>query len=139
MSVTPPQVDDSAGSIRVAQTVLRDLEELSEEDADAASAVRQAIDSIGKVPGEPFRVNLGSESRWKYRAMVPTREAAPVVIYRRDGDGWLVTALISREAFQRQKQAETQVTISSGVGLGAVIGSAIAVGDIIRRGSGGSG
>jgi hypothetical protein len=137
MSVTTAREDDSAGSIRVARTVLHELHDLFDDDPDAASAVRQAIDSVGRIAGEPFRADIpGYPPGREYFAIAPTDEAAPVVVFRRDDDGWLVAALISREAYSRQKMAEQRAVISSGVAAGAVIGSAVAFGDVINRAMG---
>lgn len=120
-----PHEDD----IRVAQTVLKDLDGY---EPAAAASVRQAIQTIGQVSGEPIRIDIpDSPPDRQYFALLPADENAPVVIYRSlrpDEPGWLVTTLLSREAYRQHKQAEQRAEFFKAA---VVTGAAVAIGAII--------
>jgi hypothetical protein len=92
--------------IAIARTVIRRLDTLP---ADQADAVRDAIRTIGIVPGEP--VDLPTARRGTpYKAQIPRLATAPVVIYRRtqpdeQGD-WLVVSFMTPGEYRQQKHDE---------------------------------
>jgi hypothetical protein len=107
MSMDPVGAAAEPG-IRAARTVTSQISEL---DQDVAGAVRRAILSIGHAEGEPISIPTPGPPRdMQYLSLVPDHLAAPVIIYRQARPGekgkWLVTALISREAYQHQREAE---------------------------------
>jgi hypothetical protein len=93
------------GDVEVAETVVRRMEELNPQQAEA---VAHAIAAVSKDKGTPIRIDLpnGPPSR-PYKALLPDDPNAPVVIYRSaDGGTWLVAALLDRDKYKAYRQAE---------------------------------
>ena len=102
--------------IRVTRAVNEKLRAMRAANPQAARSVDNVISYLNlEATGEPVRLDIpGAPPDPEYRALVPARHDAPVVIYRplRPEDGvdgrWLVTALINRDTYVAYRQAERQ-------------------------------
>lgn len=113
MSGVPISDPPVASDVLVSQAVLDRLDELAETEPEKADSAARAIQSVGRVPAAPIRIDLpGGPRGAKYVALVPADPDAPVIIYRAlipevdTGSGWLVTALLSPTEYQRYREAE---------------------------------
>ena len=131
MSVSTPR-RRAAGDIRVARTVLDEIKGLEPPEADA---VRETIDSIGATEGEPVDIPVAPPGT-AYLALAPADQAAPVVIYRpmlpdENGD-WLVTALMDRDDYEVQQEAQRHGLLRDPAVRTAVTAAATAISDAVN-------
>lgn len=105
--------------VRVTSRVVSALEDLPPE---VAASVAAAIRRIGIEAGVPFTPPDGPSGE-RYLVMVPDHDEAPVVVYRQDDSGYLVTGLTKRADFKTYTQTEPAGSfLDSPVGQAALIG-----------------
>jgi hypothetical protein len=131
--------------IAVAQTVMRRLDALP---VDQADAVQRAIRTIGIDPGEP--VDLPTAPRGTpYRAQHPRLATAPVVIYRQtqpdERADWLVVSLMTPEEYRQQKHDEQSGVLRDPVvrqdiriAAGTAVSAVTAIPGTVTTGQGGA-
>jgi hypothetical protein len=78
--------------------------------AKVAGSVARAIQRIGKEEGQPFESPDGGAGE-SYKVMVPDDDQAPVVVYRQDDDGYLVTGLTKRADYRTYTRADPYVSL----------------------------
>ncbi len=131
MSVSTPR-RRAAGNIRVARTVLDEIKGLEPPEADA---VRETIDSIRTTDGVPVDIPVAPPGT-AYLALAPADPAAPVVIYRPmlpdEGGDWLVTALMDREDYGVQREAQRNGLLRDPAVRTAVTAAATAISDAVN-------
>lgn len=114
---------DSAG-VRMTKAAVESLRKLERTEAEA---VAKAIAAIGVADGKPV---VSASNGRQYFAMVPDDTRAPVVMYRHAREGYLVTSLVNRDAYQTFETAEQPGFLQSGTfkaAVGAVAAAAIGV------------
>jgi hypothetical protein len=118
-------------SVRMTNRVVTALEELP---SDQAASVAQAIDRIGHTEGTPFRPR--GEADQSYMVMVPNHDAAPVVLYRHEDGGYLVTGLVKRVDYRTYTRSESPTAfLDSPAGQAALIaGGALVIAYLLSRG-----
>lgn len=123
-----------ASGIRVTRPVMDELWKIA--DPGEGAALRRYINSIPQAVGTPVDIP-GAPPGTQYLAIVPEESELPVIVYRPalpDEQGeWLVTALLPRETYQQQKQAEKRGllqndTVRAGILAAALAAAGIAVG-----------
>ena len=131
MSVSTPR-RRAAGNIRVARTVLGEIKGLEPPEADA---VKETIDSIGTAEGVPVDIPVAPPGT-AYLALAPSDQAAPVVIYRPmlpdEGGDWLVTALMDRDDYEVQREAQRRGLLHDPAVRTAVTAAATAISDAVN-------
>ena len=126
---------ESANRVRMTNRVVSALEGLP---SDQVASTARAIDRIGKEPGTPFRPRgSGGEH---YMVMVPDHDEAPVVVYRHDEDGYLITGLVKRADYKTYTHPEPSTGfLDTPVGQAALLaGGALLIAYLLSRGKGGS-
>lgn len=101
--------------VRLSQPAVDAMDELPE---PQIPAVADAIKRIGAKPGERLRFRPPGVPGEHLEVMVPVSDAAaPVVVYRRltkeEGEGYLVAALVDREAYRDYERAERDGTFDT--------------------------
>jgi len=91
-----------------------------------AESVARAIERIGKQVGEPFEPPDGPAGV-RYMAMIPDDDTAPVVVYKETDNGYLVTGLSKREAYNTYTRADQPAFFDTSTGK-AILPAAAAVG-----------
>lgn len=131
-----PAKSGSSTHVRAPSRVVAALEELP---PDVAASVARAIEQIGREDGEPFRPPDGQVGE-RYMAMVPDHDEAPVVVYREDNSGYLITGLTKRADYRTYKHSEPpQTFLDTPAGQAALIaGGALLIFWLISRAKGGS-
>jgi len=110
--------------VRLTSRVVSALEELPDE---VAASVAAAIGRIGIEPGSTFTPPDGPVGE-RYMVMVPDHDHAPVVVYREDDSGYLVTGLAKRADFKTYTRAEPAGSFfDSPVGNAALIAAGAAL------------
>jgi hypothetical protein len=112
------------------------MEKLRSMERPIAAAVTRTILRIPTTNGKPIQLDVSDDSTDReYLALLPPNSQAPAVIYRRDGDGWLVTALMDRDKYRAYRQAERTGLLDDPVvrfaaaaalvaaGIGIIVGS----------------
>ena len=131
--------DGPSKQVRLTGRVVAALEDLP---AEMGASVAQAIERIGKEHGESFKPPDGGAGE-HYRVMVPDNDEAPVVVYRQDDSGYLVTGLTKRADYKTYVRAEPQAPfLDTPVGQAAMLaGGALLVIYLLSRsrGSGSAG
>jgi hypothetical protein len=89
-----------SGGVRMTRIAVESLRKLERAEAES---VAKAIAAIGQADGKPV---VAGENGTQYYAMVPDDARAPVVMYREAKDGYLVTSLVDRDAYQTFETAE---------------------------------
>src|SRR5215470_16222089 len=84
-----------SGGVRMTKNAVATLRNLQRPEAES---VAKAIAAIGQVEGKPV---VAGENGTQYFAIVPGDSSAPVVMYRKAPDGYLVTSLADRDAYRR--------------------------------------
>jgi hypothetical protein len=117
-SVSAPMSEQSASSapVRVTSRVVSELDDLT---PDAAASVARAIERIGKEEGEPFSPPDAREDE-RYLVMVPDRDEAPIVVYRKDKNGYLVTGLAKRADFKTYTAEPSESFLDTPIGQAAL-------------------
>jgi hypothetical protein len=124
VSAPMPAKSSSSQQVRVTSRVVSELEELP---ADQAASAARAIERIGKEEGLPFEPPDGSAGE-RYMVMVPDHDEAPVVVYRQDENGYLVTGLTKRADFNTYVRPEPSGGfLDSPVGQAALIAGGAAL------------
>jgi hypothetical protein len=102
------------------------------------SAAR-TIGRIGKEEGEPFKPPDGGAGE-RYMVMVPDDDEAPVVVYRQDESGYLVTGLMKRADYKTYLRPEPPAAfLDTPAGQAALLaGGALLVLYLLNRKQGGS-
>jgi hypothetical protein len=112
------------------------MEKLRSMDRPEAATVTRTILRIPKAKGKPIQLDVPNDpADREYLALLPTNPEAPVVIYRRDGDGWLVTALMDRDKYRAYRQAERTGLLDDPVVRFAAAAALVAAGIGILAGS----
>lgn len=124
--------DGGPSNVRMTPAAIGALRELARPQAES---VARAIAAIGQVPGKPVDAPNGNGNGRQYLAMVPDDRKAPVVMYRNsDEKGYLVTALVDRDAYQtyeiseqpsflRSNTFKTAVSAVAAAAIGIILGS----------------
>ena len=89
-----------SGGVRMTKSAVAALRNLQRPEAES---VAKAIAAIGQVEGKPI---VSGENGMQYFAIVPGDSRAPVVMYRKASDGYLVTSLADRDAYRTFETAE---------------------------------
>jgi hypothetical protein len=89
-----------SGGVRMTKSAVAALRNLQRPEAES---VAKAIAAIGQVEGKPV---VSGENGTQYFAIVPDDSRAHVVMYRKAPDGYLVTSLADRDAYQTFETAE---------------------------------
>lgn len=118
-----------SGGVRMTKAAVASLRKLAREEAEP---VARAIAAIGVTEGKPA---VSGSNGTQYFAMVPDEARAPVVVYRRAGDGYLVTSLVDRADYQAFETADGDGLLSPGflqsgtfkAAVGAVAAAALGV------------
>jgi len=119
VSATTPEQSASSTQVRVTSRVVSELDDLPSE---VAASVARAIERIGKAEGQPFSPPDARKDE-RYLAMVPDHDEAPVVVYREDKDGYLVTGLAKRADFRTYIHTEpSESFLDTPVGQAALVG-----------------
>jgi hypothetical protein len=108
MAAHPGDLGTLQQQVLVAQEVLDEMRQLDTEDA---AAVARAIQSIGRVDGEPIQLAFaGGPPGTQHFAIVPAGDASPVVIYRSmapsEGGQYRVTSLMERATYDAYRKAQ---------------------------------
>jgi hypothetical protein len=117
--------------VRLTHRVISALEDLP---TRVAGSVAQAIQRIGKEEGEPFESSDGSAGD-RHMVMVPDDDQAPVVVYRQDEDGYLVTGLTKRADYRTYTHVEPSAAfLDSPAGQAALLaGGALLILYLLNR------
>jgi hypothetical protein len=122
-AVAADDVSTMAG-VEISQSVMRRLR--STEPAVAAEITRTVL-RIPRENGTLIRLDVPNDPPGRsYFALAPEDTLAPVVIYRRDGDKFLVTALMDREKYSAYRQVEQQGLLDDPVVKLAAAGGLVA-------------
>src|SRR5713226_5734565 len=96
VSAPMPVESGTSKRVRLTSRVISALEDLP---AEVTGSVVRAIERIGKEEGESFEPPDGGAGE-RYMVMVPDDDQAPVVVYRQDESGYLVTGLTKRADYK---------------------------------------
>lgn len=131
-----PTKDSTAKRVRMTSRVVSTLEELP---AEQAASVARAIDRIGEEEGTAFKLP-GSRAGEHYMVMIPDHEEAPVVVYRQDASGYLITGLVKRADYRTYTHPEPATPfLDTPVGQAALVaGGALVVAYLLSRARGSS-
>lgn len=113
-----------SGGVRMTKAAVSSLRNLERAEAES---VAKAIAAIGVADGKPA---VSGSNGTQYFAMVPDDTRAPVVMYREAKDGYLVTSLVNRDAYQTFETADQPGFLQSGTfkaAAGAVAAAAIGI------------
>lgn len=132
----------SSRRVRLTGRVVSALEELP---AEVAASIAEAIESIGDKEGKEFKPPDGSTGE-RYMVMIPDHDEAPVVVYRSDGDGYLVTGLMKRADYKTYIRPVPSTSLfdalDTPVEAALLVGGALLIAYLLSRskagGSGGS-
>ncbi len=133
-----------ASGIRVTRPVIDELQKIT--DAGLAGTLRRYINSIPQLEGTPIDIP-GAPAGTQYLALVPDEPELPVIVYRPTLPGeqgeWLVTALLDRDTYGQQKQAEKRGllqndAVRAGIQAAAMAAVGIAIGILVGRDATGS-
>ena len=135
VSAPMPAKSDSSKRVRLTSRVVSALEDLPSE---VAASVARAIERIGKEEGEPFKPADGSTGE-RYMVMVPDDDKAPVVLYRQEDSGYLVTGLAKRADYKTYIRPEPSTGfLDTPAGQAVLIaGGALLIAYLLSRSRGG--
>jgi hypothetical protein len=136
VSASMPAQDGASKRARMTSRVVSALEELPD---DQAASVAQAIDRITHEDGKPFKPRDAADGE-RYMVMVPSHRAAPVVLYREDDEGYLITGLLKRADYRTYTQPPSPTGfLDSPAGQAALIAAgALVIAYLLSRGKSGS-
>ncbi|HVB45232.1 MAG TPA: hypothetical protein VNF47_21360 [Streptosporangiaceae bacterium] len=136
MKTPAPRQD---GGVRVTRAAMEELWKIT--NPAQGGTLRRLIVGIPQAEGIPVDIS-GAPPGTQYLAIVSDDPELPVIVYRPtlpDEEGeWLVTALLDRDTYQQQKQAEKRGllqndTVRAGIQAAAMAAAAIAIGMLIGR------
>jgi hypothetical protein len=137
--MSTPAASPPASGLRVTRAVAEQLGTYPEE---ARATIRRYMNSINEnTVGKPVDIP-GAPRGTRYLALEPEESALPVIIYRpnlpSEGSGWLIAALLDRDTYAQQREAESRgllsnPTVRAGIRAAAITAAGVAVALAARR------